>query len=52
MLEETIEQQLIEVIQDKINLNFIILFGSFAKGTVRSDSDIDLAYFSKKQLSS
>lgn len=30
-----------------------MLFGSFAKGTNREDdSDIDLAYFSKKQLSS
>ena len=30
----------------------MILFGSFAKGTVHEKSDIDLAYFSAKQLSS
>ena len=40
------------MIQTKINPYFILLFGSFAKGTNRPDSDIDLAYFSKEQLSS
>ena len=52
MLEKDIENQLINLIQTKINPDFIILFGSFAKGTNRDDSDIDLAYFSKEQLSS
>lgn len=52
MLEKNIEKQLINLIQTKINPDFIILFGSFAKGTYRDDSDIDLAYFSKEQLSS
>ncbi|WP_339173165.1 nucleotidyltransferase domain-containing protein [Solibacillus sp. FSL R5-0691] len=52
MLEKNIEKQLINLIQTKINPDFIILFGSFAKGTNRDDSDIDLAYFSKEQLSS
>ena len=52
MLEKNLEKQLIETIQNKIDPDFIILFGSFAKGTSRLDSDIDLAYFSKKQLSS
>lgn len=52
MLEKNIENQLIKLIQTKINPDFIVLFGSFAKGTNRPDSDIDLAYFSKKQLSS
>ena len=52
MLEKNLEKQLIETIQSKINPAFIILFGSFAKGTSRLDSDIDLAYFSKEQLSS
>ena len=52
MLEKHIEMQLIQLIQ-KVNPAFILLFGSFAKGTNREDdSDIDLAYFSKKQLSS
>ncbi|WP_336663954.1 type VII toxin-antitoxin system MntA family adenylyltransferase antitoxin [Kurthia gibsonii] len=52
MLEENLKKQLIKVIQNKINPAFIILFGSFAKGTSRHDSDIDLAFFSKEQLSS
>lgn len=52
MLENKIKQQLIEALQNKINPAFIILFGSFAKGTNRLDSDIDLAFFSKEPLSS
>lgn len=52
MLEENLKKQLIEKIQNKINPAFIVLFGSFAKGTNRIDSDIDLAFFSKEQLSS
>lgn len=52
MLEENLKKQLIKVIQNKINPAFIILFGSFVKGTNRIDSDIDLAFFSKEQLSS
>lgn len=52
MLEENLKNQLIKVIQNKINPAFVVLFGSFAKGTNRIDSDIDLAFFSKEQLSS
>ncbi|MDQ0230916.1 type VII toxin-antitoxin system MntA family adenylyltransferase antitoxin [Metabacillus malikii] len=52
MLEKNIENQLINLIQTKVNPDFIILFGSFAKGTNCDDSDIDLAYFSKELLSS
>lgn len=52
MLEKKLGKQLIEKIQSKLNPDFIILFGSFANGTNRLDSDIDLAFFSKEQLSS
>lgn len=52
MLEINLTKQLIELILLKVNVDFIILFGSFAKGTNRPDSDIDLAYFSKEPLSS
>lgn len=52
MLSTDIEQQLLDAINAQLNTDFIILFGSFAKGTVRKDSDIDLAYFSSLQLSS
>ncbi len=52
MLSKSMEQQLIEVINKQVTTDFIIVFGSFAKGTAREDSDIDLAYFSDQQLSS
>lgn len=52
MLTNEIKEQLIEKVKQEVNPAFIILFGSFAKGTVREESDIDLAYFSNKQLSS
>lgn len=52
MLNKDIKQQIIETINARLNTAFIILFGSFAKGTTREDSDIDLAYFSEQHLSS
>lgn len=52
MLSQEIQQQLIESLKQHVQPDFIILFGSFAKGTARDESDIDLAYFSKQQVSS
>lgn len=52
VLVNKIREQLIEKVKQEVNPAFIILFGSFAKETVREESDIDLAYFSSKQLSS
>ena len=52
MLTEQIEKGLIDKLVQEIKPAFIILFGSFAKGTMHEESDIDLAYFSDKQLSS
>lgn len=52
MLNKAIQQQLISIINEQLHTDFILLFGSFAKGLERDDSDIDLAYFSNKQLSS
>ena len=46
------KDQLIQVINAKLDTEFIILFGSFAKGNAHDDSDIDLAYFSSTPLSS
>ena len=51
MLSKELQQQLIDTIQQQLNPDFIILFGSFAKGSVHDESDIDLAYFSKQPLS-
>ena len=52
MLNQEIQQQLIEALKQHVQPDFILLFGSFAKGTARDESDIDLAYFSKQQVSS
>ncbi len=51
MLSNEIKAQLIEKIKQEVNPAFIMLFGSFAKGTTHAESDIDLAYFSNKKLS-
>lgn len=51
MLEDNILKQMIQKINKEILTDFIILFGSFAKGTIHNESDIDLAYFSNHQLS-
>ena len=51
MLREEVGKHLVDIITKKLNPDFILLFGSYAKGTTHADSDIDLAYFSNKQLS-
>ena len=52
MLNDEIKEQVIEKLKEQLNPDFLILFGSFAKGTAREESDLDLAYFGHKQLSS
>ncbi|SFS76847.1 nucleotidyltransferase domain-containing protein [Paenibacillus sp. 453mf] len=52
MLIEELQKKLVDKIILETNPGFIILFGSFATGTTHDESDIDLAYFSDKQLSS
>jgi len=52
MLQAEIQEQIIALLKNKLNPDFIILFGSSAKGTVHDMSDVDLAYFSKQRLSS
>ena len=51
MLKEEVKSLLINEITERLNPAFIVLFGSFAKGTAHAGSDIDLAYFSRKELS-
>ena len=38
-------QQVREFINEKLNPDFIIIFGSYAKGIIHSESDIDVAYY-------
>src|SRR5690625_4802168 len=45
------KELLIQKVVKEISPAFIILFGSFAKGSSNADSDIDIAYFSDKKLS-
>ncbi|PAQ14093.1 nucleotidyltransferase [Bacillaceae bacterium SAOS 7] len=52
MLADETQKKLLDKIIQKTNPAFIILFGSFAKGMIHDESDIDLAYFSDTQLSS
>ena len=52
MLTKELQEQLIKTIKQQVNPDFIILFGSFTKGSMHNKSDIDLAYFSKQPLSS
>lgn len=52
MLNNEIQQRMIDTINERLDTDFILLFGSFAKETGRDDSDIDLAYFSNNHLSS
>lgn len=51
MLENDIKREVINKIVEKVNPSFIMLFGSFAKGTVHAESDLDLAYFSHEEFS-
>lgn len=51
-LNHEMQQKIIELLKQELNPSFIILFGSFAKGITHEDSDVNLAYFSNKQLSS
>lgn len=54
-VHKLIKQSWKEIIENKlcysINPDFIMLFGSYAKGEVREDSDLDIAYFTKKEIS-
>ena len=42
---------IVEYLKDKLKPRFIYLFGSFAKGEGRQDSDIDLAIYMDKEIS-
>ncbi|SIR37796.1 type VII toxin-antitoxin system MntA family adenylyltransferase antitoxin [Domibacillus enclensis] len=52
VLAEETKTSLIATIVQTVDPAFIILFGSFAKERNRPESDLDLAYFSEKALSS
>ncbi|MFA1822861.1 nucleotidyltransferase domain-containing protein [Virgibacillus oceani] len=39
-----------ETLDECLQAVFVLVFGSHAKGTARNNSDLDLAYFSEKNL--
>jgi predicted nucleotidyltransferase len=50
MLPEREKQQIVNLLMNEVQPAFIVLFGSYAKGTARKDSDVDLAYYSEEKL--
>jgi uncharacterized protein len=44
------EQTIINILSEKVSPLFIILFGSAVKGNTHKDSDVDIAFFSNRQL--
>lgn len=45
-----VNQSKIQEIGDKLNLRFLVLYGSAALGKLTDDSDIDIAYLGSKKL--
>jgi len=43
--------EVIKILKSKLNCSAIVLFGSYARGTQRPDSDIDIAIKSKREVS-
>ncbi|ARK22081.1 type VII toxin-antitoxin system MntA family adenylyltransferase antitoxin [Sporosarcina ureae] len=52
MLSEEIKKEVVDLLNERVNPSFILLFGSHGKGTAREDSDIDLGYYAVDLLSS
>ena len=50
-LEERDKKIITEYLKGKIKLGLIYLFGSFAKGEGREDSDVDLAIYPEEDIS-
>ncbi|WP_244943939.1 type VII toxin-antitoxin system MntA family adenylyltransferase antitoxin [Siminovitchia fortis] len=51
MLQPNLKQSIVKMLIDRLQPEFILLFGSYAKGTASADSDLDIAYYSQKKLS-
>lgn len=49
-LDKEIKEKTIEFIKSEFKVKFIYLFGSFAKGEGRADSDIDLAIYGENSF--
>lgn len=51
-LPEESKKIIVNNLINELDLEFIYLFGSFAKGEARDDSDIDIAIYPNKQINS
>lgn len=49
-LEEEDKKIIVEYLKEKTNPIFIYLFGSFARGEARDDSDIDIAIYTDEKI--
>ena len=49
-LSEQCKSKMVSFLKNKFNPKFIYLFGSFAKGEGREDSDIDLAIYTEEVI--
>lgn len=50
MLRKDWKKSAIKVLDDCLQPVFVLVFGSYAKGAARNDSDLDLAYYSETAL--
>ena len=50
-LEQLLKNEIVKILKDKFDPILIYIFGSYAKGELREDSDIDIAFLSEKQYS-
>lgn len=51
MLDQNMQSRIVSIIRSKLPVYFIIIFGSFAKGNEREDSDLDVALFGEHEIS-
>ncbi|WP_100010225.1 type VII toxin-antitoxin system MntA family adenylyltransferase antitoxin [Lentibacillus sediminis] len=52
MVPKEWEQLIKNTLDEALQPLFVVVFGSYAKGNARNDSDLDLAYYSEKTLTS
>lgn len=50
-LQKNWHKIIVEKLTSSVNPAFIMVFGSYAQGSARENSDLDIAYFADKQLS-
>lgn len=51
MIQDKWAETIKTILSKKIDPDFIILFGSYATGKTRENSDLDLAFFTEKDIS-